>query len=252
MRRGSYVAVFLVAAAAIGEIGIEPGALRLLLLLPALLFAPGAALLSLPARPFGDAIERAALAGGLSLAITSTAGLLLVVLPTAYSTMTHVALVLAGTIALVLLGVARLDVPRAVPRPSAGTLGAGALAIAAILIIGWVAVHPASGEGDTVLSLLGPRGVADDYPTNLTRGEEGVVFVEVVNRETRPAAYRLVEVRDGSLGTTSDFNLSSGGSETRRYVIPAGEPGAHAIVWNLHLDGSVEPYRSVRLAFRSY
>lgn len=252
MRRGSYLAALFVAAAAVGELRLEPGALRLALLLPALLYAPGAALLSLTTRAIGDAVDRAALASGLSLAVTSLAGILLVVLPTSYSTATHVALVLGGTSALVLLGLVRRGEPWGARRPDAGTVGAGALLVVALLVIGWVAIHPASGEGDTALSLLGPGGVPDDYPVSLTQGEEGAVFVEVVNRETRTASYRLVEVRDGSPGTAFDFNLSAGSSETRRFAIPAGEPGAHEVVWNLHLDGSVEPYRTVRLAFRSY
>ena len=55
-----------------------------------------------------------------------------------------------------------------------------------------IATTPRTGERFTEFGLLGERGKADDYPTNLAENEIGTFSVMVVNREYEKVNYTLV------------------------------------------------------------
>jgi len=65
--------------------------------------------------------------------------------------------------------------------------------ILAILIsigtLGYVITHPKPGEAFTEFYILGPDGKADNYPTNLTVGQNGTVIIGIVNHEHRNVTY---------------------------------------------------------------
>ena len=65
--------------------------------------------------------------------------------------------------------------------------------ILAILIsigtLGYVITHPKPGEAFTEFYILGPDGKADNYPTNLTLGQNGTVIIGIVNHEHRNVTY---------------------------------------------------------------
>ncbi len=63
--------------------------------------------------------------------------------------------------------------------------------ILAIAMTVYVIVTPKQGEKFTEFYILGKGGMADDYPTDLTIGEEGEVIIGVVNHEYASITYSL-------------------------------------------------------------
>jgi len=66
--------------------------------------------------------------------------------------------------------------------------------VLAIVMTVYVIVTPKQGEKFTEFYILGPGGMADDYPTDLAVGEEGEVIIGVVNHEYDSITY-LLEVK---------------------------------------------------------
>ncbi len=64
--------------------------------------------------------------------------------------------------------------------------------ILAIVTTGYIIVKPKEGEKFTEFYILGPNGKASDYPTNLTVGQTGKLFVGVVNHEYASVNYEMV------------------------------------------------------------
>ncbi|NJE62134.1 DUF1616 domain-containing protein [Thermococcus sp. 21S7] len=66
------------------------------------------------------------------------------------------------------------------------------LIIAIITSIGtlaYVVTHPKPGEAFTEFYILGPDGIADNYPTDLKVGQNGTVIIGIVNHEHRNVTY---------------------------------------------------------------
>ena len=61
--------------------------------------------------------------------------------------------------------------------------------LASVAALGYVVTHPRQGEHFTEFYILGPDGKADDYPTNLSVGENGTVIIGIVNHEGRNVTY---------------------------------------------------------------
>ena len=59
-----------------------------------------------------------------------------------------------------------------------------------LLCIPFVLIPPLN-EISPIRIILGPGGMAEEYPTNLTVGEEGEVFIGVVNHEYAAVTYQL-------------------------------------------------------------
>lgn len=66
-------------------------------------------------------------------------------------------------------------------------------------ILAYVIVMPKTGERFTEFYLLGPNGIASDYPKELKLGEEGKVIIGIVNREYENVTYHLEINFNGSL-----------------------------------------------------
>lgn len=75
--------------------------------------------------------------------------------------------------------------------------------ILAIAMTVYVIVTPKQGEKFTEFYILGPNWTADDYPTDLTVGEEGRVIIGVVNHEYSNVTYWL-ETRVNETVITGD------------------------------------------------
>ena len=70
----------------------------------------------------------------------------------------------------------------------------------------YVVITPKEGEHFTEFYILGPEGMADNYPTNYTLGESGTVIVGVVNHEYRPVNYTMeVRLENRSLPLPEDM-----------------------------------------------
>ena len=63
--------------------------------------------------------------------------------------------------------------------------------VLALSVTVYVIVTPKEGEKFTEFYVLGPGGMAEDYPTNLTVGDEGEVIIGVVNHEYAAVTYQL-------------------------------------------------------------
>ena len=55
--------------------------------------------------------------------------------------------------------------------------------------LAYVVTHPKPGEAFTEFYILGPEGIADNYPTDLFAGENGTVIIGIVNHEHRNVTY---------------------------------------------------------------
>ncbi|MDD4497870.1 MAG: DUF1616 domain-containing protein, partial [Methanosarcinaceae archaeon] len=63
--------------------------------------------------------------------------------------------------------------------------------LASVVTLVYVIVTPKEGEHFTEFYILGPEGMADDYPTRYAPGESGSVIVGVVNHEYRLLNYTM-------------------------------------------------------------
>ncbi len=198
---------------------------RTILGLPYILFFPGYALISFlfPEEAPIDKLERLALSFGLSIAIVPLIGLLLnyvweiSLVPILYSTSLFI-------FAFCLLAYLRRNSIPMEERLSyhveinppdwqnydiidkALVVATVGLLIASGGLAYHIATTPRTGERFTEFYILGPEGMADDYPTNLTVNESGEVIVGAVNREHRNMDYTLL-VRSGSTRFNSTQEL---------------------------------------------
>ena len=127
--------------------------------------------------------------------------------------------------------------------------------IIAIVMTVYVIVTPKQGEKFTEFYILGPEGVADDYPTDLTVGEEGEVIIGVVNHEYASITYLLeVKLNETVMG---DEKLCLEHNETweQPFFFEVAEKGEDRKVEFLlyrdqdrnESDETGEPYRSLHL-----
>jgi len=69
--------------------------------------------------------------------------------------------------------------------------------LASVVMLVYVIVTPKQGEKFTEFYILGPGGMADDYPTEMVLGQEGTVIVGIVNHEYRVVNYSFTMTLDG-------------------------------------------------------
>ena len=77
------------------------------------------------------------------------------------------------------------------------------IAVVVIAILGticavvYVMTTPKTGDTFTEFYILGPEGRAENYPKELSVGEEARVIMGIINREHRPLTYRVDVAIDG-------------------------------------------------------
>lgn len=232
------VFVVMITALLLLVIAVSPNStLRTILGLPFILFFPGYVLISFlfPEEQPLDKIERIALSFGLSIAITPLIGLLLnyiwkiSLVPILYSQTLFIfvfsllAYLRRNTIPLEERFSIYLEINP--PDWQSYDIIDKALVVATVGLLiasGGLAYHiattPRTGERFTEYYVLGPDGMADNYPTNLTVNESGHVILGAINREHREMDYLMV-VRMASTNFNSSQELdnkieSSGENET--------------------------------------
>jgi uncharacterized membrane protein len=194
----------------------EISPIRIILGLPLVLFLPGYSLIAtlFPRKDDLDAIERIALSFGLSIAITPLLGLALNY--TAFGIRLAPILIVLSvfTISLAIGAHVRRSM---IPEADRFVVEFGAFfnsmkesfmtkdtkidrilsvvliisIVLAISITAYVIITPKEGEKFTEFYVLGPGGMAEEYPTNLTVGEEGELIIGVVNHEYAAVTYQL-------------------------------------------------------------
>lgn len=200
--------------------GLSGTFIRTVLGLPLELFLPGYALIAalFPEKSDLDGLERLALSFGLSIAVVPLIGLGLNYTPWGIRLL-PILLSLSG-FTLAMCGLAyyrREKLPEEKRFEVPFKAGAEALkteilkkpeskldrALTIILIFSillsvitliYVTLNPKEGEHFTEFYILGPEGMADNYPTHYVLGENGTVIIGVVNHEYRIVNYSL-EVR---------------------------------------------------------
>lgn len=229
--------IFVVAVTALllVVIALSPNStVRTILGLPYILFFPGYVLISFlfPEEQPLDKIERIALSFGLSIAITPLIGLLLnyiweiSLIPILYSQSLFIfvfsllAFLRRETIPLeerfsIYLEVNPPDWQNYDIIDKALVIATVGLLIASGGLAYHIATTPRTGEQFTELYVLGPEGMADDYPTNLTANETGEVIIGTINREHQEVNYTLGVGLGDSYGNMtllgnipSDYNIT--------------------------------------------
>ncbi len=121
------------------------------------------------------------------------------------------------------------------------------LAAGAAAAIIYVIVTPKQGERFTEFYILGPGGVADDYPTSLETGGKGSVIIGVVNHEHGAASYRLEADYGGLVLKDENITLRDGGNYTENFSFTPVVNGTSKLEFQLYKEGSNEPYRELYL-----
>jgi len=83
------------------------------------------------------------------------------------------------------------------------TIGIVVMLVASVVVLAWAITTPRTGERFTQLAILGPGGMATDYPRNLTVGQQGTVLLSVKSFEHQPINYSIVI----GLTTAADANF---------------------------------------------
>ncbi|PXF60010.1 MAG: hypothetical protein C4B59_10305 [Candidatus Methanogaster sp.] len=127
--------------------------------------------------------------------------------------------------------------------------------IIAIVMTVYVVVTPKQGEKFTEFYILGPEGMADDYPTDLTVGEEGEVIIGVVNHEYASITYLLeVKLNETVMGDET-LRLEHDETWEQPFFFEVAEKGDDRKIEFLlyrdqdrnEFDEAGEPYRSLHL-----
>jgi uncharacterized membrane protein len=193
---------------------------RIILGLPFLLFFPGYTLTAalFPKKERLGGVERVALSFGLSIAVVPLIGLILNFTP--WGIRLEPILISLAVFIIAASGVAWYRREKLDPEERfsvsfnfrlplfqdwqgqrmADKVLSVVLAVAilgAIGTLGYVIATPRVGEKFTEFYVLGPHGSAENYPTELKVGEEGIVVVGIVNHEHELVSYKVEVWIDG-------------------------------------------------------
>ena len=251
----------------------EISPIRIILGLPLVLFLPGYSLIAalFIRKDDLDGIERIALSFGLSIAISPLLGLGLNYTPFGIR-LTPILIVLSVfTIALAIGACVRRS---RIPEEDRFGVDFGAFfksikdsfkttdtkadkILTAVLIISivlalsvtvYVIVTPKEGEKFTEFYVLGPGGKAEEYPTNLTVGEEGEVIIGVVNHEYTNISYQLEMMLNGEVINEKGIELMHNETWEGPFVFkPTRKGDDQKLEFLLYKVGEEGIYRSLHL-----
>jgi len=241
---------------------------RIFLGLPSVLFLPGYSLIAIffPRKDDLSLIERVALSFGLSIAIVPFLGWALIYTPFGLRLAPVLIVLSTFTISLSLVAwVRRLKLPVEerfiVPferllklNLGKSVLDKGLSIILIASIIGasatfvYVVVSPKAGERFTEFYLLGPNGIASDYPTDLKVGDEGKVIIGIVNHEYDNVTYLLEVNFNGSLIREEHVLLNENEKWESPFTFQATEKGENQkLEFLLYTGQQIEAYRTLHL-----
>ena len=107
---------------------------------------------------------------------------------------------------------------------------------------------PKPYERFTDFYLLGPNGIASNYPTDLKIGEEGKGIIGIVNHEYKNATYRLEINFNGSLIHEEHVFLIENEKWEILFTFQATEKGENQkLEFLLYKDQQIEAYRTLHL-----
>ena len=118
----------------------------------------------------------------------------------------------------------------------------------ALSVTVYVIVTPKEGEKFTEFYVLGPGGKAEEYPTNLTVGEEGEVIIGVVNHEYAAVTYQLELKVNGGVIDQKSIVLTHNETWESPFTFRATKAGDdQKLEFLLYKEGVKEVYRSLHL-----
>ncbi len=229
------------------------------------LFLPGYALIAMlfPKKKDLSGIERLALSFGLSIAVVPLLGLILNYTPAGIREIPVLLTVTFFTLACTLAAYVRRkrlkEEERFTPAynwklvlpkgrlDSALTVILALAILASVAALVYVIVSPKQGEKFTEFYILGPGGMADNYPTKLTAGDNGTVLVGVVNHEYAPVNYTLRIALGEKLLREEALSLVDNQTYLENYTFAAEGNGTEKLEFDLYREGVETPYRSLHL-----
>lgn len=113
----------------------------------------------------------------------------------------------------------------------------------------YIIVTPQKGEKFTEFYILGPKGKAAGYPTDLVEGENGEVIIGVVNHEWRRENYRVVlELENRVIGEIGRIPLDHGENWLRSTSFSPNVTGENLkLEFLLYREENDEVYRELHL-----
>lgn len=246
---------------------LSPGFLRAVLVVPYLLFFPGYALMSaiFVREEEITGVERVALSVGLSFVIVVLMGVILNYTvwgirmePVVYTVTGFVffASVIAWSRRSRLVPSERFAIAINLSwlgRASAGGMGLTVVLLIAILgslcYLAYLAFTPKTGETFSEFYILGQPGISAGYPEELTVGEEGRIFVGIVNHEEREVRYSIrVSSDDSETVLAGPLILADGADWEGEVSFSAASPGEDKkFEFTLYRDGEDASYKKLHL-----
>jgi uncharacterized membrane protein len=245
-----------------------PGMLRIALGALYLVFAPGYALLAalLPFPRQISTLNRLTLAVGLSLAVTPILGLALNDVPGGISLWSSLVFLSSLTgLSLTVASLRRWNFVRAQPtahlaetRPRAAVeeqqfrLDGGSLLVVAAVLVGlaillYVLTAPTPEKQFTEFSLLGPDGLAEEYPLSAVAGQALTLSAGLANHEGRAMTYTLTATVAGQpVSPPQSLTVADGAAQTLVVPVTFAASGQKQLLeLALTVDGQV--YRRLYL-----
>ncbi|MFH1015401.1 MAG: DUF1616 domain-containing protein [Chloroflexota bacterium] len=243
---------------------LPSSALRFILGVPFLLFAPGYALIAalFPRKKQIDTIERIAYSLGFSVATVALIGLLLNYTP--WGVRLYPVLISIAFFVLAMSVIAwyrwyrlpeteRFQVTWRLPIPWKAEKGIDrtlSITLFAVIVIAlgtflYGILAPGVGEKFTEFYILGAEGKAADYPKELTPGKADSVTVGLINREQTTARYKVVVTLDGEkIGETGEVTLNHDEKWEQVVTFTPHQTGADLkLEFLLFRDGGTQPYQ---------
>lgn len=241
---------------------------RIVLGLPFVLFMPGYSLIAIlfPRKNDLDGIERVALSFILSIAVVPLLGLILNYIPFGIKLMPILFILSTFTISLSLIAWARrlnLQVEERFRVPFEMLLkfnlgqnildkGLSIVLIASLIVssatLVYVLVTPKTSERFTEFYLLGPNGIASNYPIDLKIGEEGNVIIGIMNQEYENVTYRLEVNFDRSLIYEEYVSLIGNEKYEKSFTFKATSKGENQkLEFLLYKNQQIKVHRTLHL-----
>jgi len=250
--------------------------IRTVLGLPMVLFFPGYALIAalFPKKDDLDGIERVALSFGLSIAVVPLLGLGLNYTPWGIRLIPILVTLVIFTLIMCAITIyRRSELPEgevfSVPftaffasiheeiftKPESRvdrilTVILVISIIASVVMLVYVIVTPKQGEKFTEFYILGPGGMADDYPTEFILGDSSTVIVGVVNHEYALINYSLALVLENeSLTRNQEIMLAHNETWEQPVTFTPDRAGTDMkLQFLLHIENNFTvPYRDLHL-----
>ncbi len=239
--------------------------IRTLLGLVTVLFLPGYSLTCalFPKKKDLDEIERIALSFGLSIAVTPLLGLILNYTPFGIRLTPILITLCAFTIACTITAhIRRMKVDEKerfnpsfkckiqMPEKKIDQILTIILIcsiLASITAVVYVIITPKQGEKFTEFYVLGPGGMAYDYPRNMQTGENTTVILGVVNHEYIQTGYLIQVLWENLTIKQIPIQLDHNQTFERNVTVAPIENGTQKLRFILYKENLTEAYRTLHL-----